>query len=116
MPNKFGLHKDRDSRFFFTLSGEDGTELLRGLTHFTASHAHKDARSAKRLLQSETNLVRIESHGKHYFVLRDEKGQQVARSLHVRGPLALEEIVKESMAIAPQAMIVDTTHLSRSYA
>lgn len=114
MPNKFGLLKDRAGRFYFNLTGEDGTELMRGMPYFTMSHAARAAREARQLLLDETHLVRFETHGKHCFVLRNDRGELVARSLHVRGPLALQEIVQEAMLAAPRAIVVDTTQLSRA--
>lgn len=109
MATKFGMHKDQNGRFFFNLIGEDGTELLRSLPHFTKGHALRAAHDTAQLLQHDTHITKLDSHGKLSFVLRNDRGEQIARSLHVRGPLALEELLAEARGAVKHAAMEDTT-------
>jgi hypothetical protein len=113
MATKFGMHKDQNGRFFFNLTGEDGTELLRSLPHFTKGHALRAAHDTAERLQHDTHITKLESHGKLSFVLRNDRGEQIARSLHVRGPLALEELLQEARAAVKHASMEDTTDHNR---
>jgi len=109
MATKFGMHKDQNGRFFFNLTREDGTELLRSLPHFTKGHALRAAHDTAHLLQLDTHITKLDSHGKLSFVLRNDRGEQIARSLHVRGPLALEELLQEARAAVKHAPMEDAT-------
>ncbi|HLQ36560.1 MAG TPA: hypothetical protein VK348_02075 [Planctomycetota bacterium] len=113
MTTKFEMHKDEAQRFYFSLTATDGTELLRSLPYFSKSHARRDATHVPPMLKDEQHLHRHEMHGKYYFVLKNDRGEMFARSLHVGSPLALDEIITEAREAAEKALLLDHTTGSR---
>jgi len=108
MACKFELHHS-SSRYYFTLVGEDGTELLRGLPLFTKTHARKAAEAAQASLQDPAQVFQKESHGEFYFVLHDRKHEMVARSPHMHSKLAVDEILDEAREAAAKAVFLDVS-------
>jgi hypothetical protein len=103
------LRKDREARFFFTLRAEDGTELLVGTPSYNRSHARRHAAEVASCLVNDRLVTRYEAHGEHYFVLQNDREELVARSRHMKGPLALQELLDEAKRSAPHAELVDST-------
>lgn len=109
MACKFSLQKTRDARFFFTLHGEDGTELLRGLPYYSKMQARKVAESVPQCLRDQDKVFHHSSHGELYFVVHNGQHEMIARSPHMHGPLAVHEILEEARTAAARAIFVDAT-------
>ena len=103
------LKKDREARFMFTLRAEDGTELLYGPPSFSRADTRRHAAQVAGCLANPRLVSRHEANDGFYFVLLNEREELVARSRHMKGPLALQEILDEARQGAPHAELVDST-------
>jgi hypothetical protein len=109
MSCRLELKKDREARFFFTLRAVDGTELLHGPPSYSRADTRRRAAQVARCLAHDEFVTRHEAHGEFYFVLRNEREELVARSRHMKGPLALQEILDEARRSAPDTELIDST-------
>ena len=109
MTCRLELKRDREARFMFTLRAEDGTELLYGPPSYSRADTRRHAAQVASCLANDKLVTRHESHGEFYFVLLNEREELVARSRHMKGPLALQEILDEARRGARLAELIDST-------
>jgi uncharacterized protein YegP (UPF0339 family) len=109
MASKFELSRTKDSRYFFTLVGDDGTELLRGLPLFSKTQARKAAEAAQTCILDPVRVFKKESHGELYFTVHNAKDEMIARSPHMHSPLAIDEILEEAKGAVEKAIFFDAS-------
>ena len=115
MATRFELVSEQD-KVCFLLRAADGTVLLQSVgTGGGKITAQNEILHVRRAMKAPEHLIPHEAHdGSHFFVLKEDSGNVLARSPHVASAPQLSALARQILDAAAAAPIVDLTKRPRA--
>lgn len=115
MATRFELVWKQD-KVCFLLRAADGTVLLQSVgTGGGKITTQNDILHVRRALQRPEHLITHQGRdGSHFFVVKEDSGEVIARSPHVGSAAQLSDMAHQILAVASYAPIVDLAKRPRA--